>query len=224
MPRAERRLLRRADTRAVVAVGVLLTVVLALQGLALHAFAVEESLEQADDWVGQVREMIETVEARELSDVSLADAVYAALPGGKRAVRVRRADGTFAASIGAWPEAERLVPARKEDAPDYGLRSLAVLRSNRFLVDVIPLPSGAQLELALPLKRFANEVREMDWGIFLLVSVSSLVVFAAALIATRRVFAPLREATGLLAGVNARALGARLPSRRTGDPVDRHAE
>src|SRR5262245_34272458 len=106
MPRAER-LLRRADTRAVVAVGVLLTVVLALQGLALHAFAVEESLEQADDWVGQVREMIETVEAREVSDVSLADAVHAALPGGKRAVRVRRADGTLAASIGTWPQVER---------------------------------------------------------------------------------------------------------------------
>jgi two-component system heavy metal sensor histidine kinase CusS len=224
MPRGELHLLRRADARAVVASGLVLVVVLALQGLALFAYAAQESLEQADGWVEQVREMVATVEARELSDASLADAVYAALPGGKRAVRIRRPDGGLGASLGAWPPAERSLLAQREGDPDRGLGSFRLLRQGRFLVDSIALPSGARLELALPLKRFAKEAREMGRGIVLLVAVSSLVAFAASFLATRRAFAPLREATALLAGVNVRALGARLPSRRTGDPVDRHAE
>jgi signal transduction histidine kinase len=224
MPRLELRLLRRADTRAVAAVGLVLVVGLALQGLALYAYAAEESLEQADDWVLRIREMIETLEARELSDESLADAVYAALPGGKRAVRVRRPDGSLAFDSGPWPPAEHSLRARQEGDPDRGLDAARVLRSRHFLVDSIALPSGARLELALPLKRFAREASEMGGGILLLVFVSSLVALAAAFVATRRAFAPLREATALLAGVEARALGARLPSRRTGDPVDRHAE
>jgi two-component system heavy metal sensor histidine kinase CusS len=224
MPRGERGLLRRADARAVVASGLGLVLVLALQGLALYAYAAEESLEQADGWVEQVREMVGTVEARELSDASLADAVYAALPGGRRAVRVRHADGGVGVRIGAWPPAGSRLPALREGDPDRGLGSFRLLRPGRFLVDSIALPSGAQLELALPLKRFANEANEMGRGILLLVGVSSAVAFAAAFLATRRAFAPLREATALLAAVNVRALGARLPSRRTGDPVDRHAE
>jgi len=224
MPRAERRLLRRADARAVMASGLVLVVVLALQGLALHAYIVEETLESADEWLEQVREMVATVEARELSDLSLADAVYAALPGGRRAVRVRQPDGSAVAAIGTWPPAERSLPARREGDPDRGLGALRLLRSSGFLVDSVALPSGARLELALPLKRFANEAREKGRGILLLVGVSSLFAFAAAFLATRRAFAPLREATALLSRVNARALGARVPSRGTGDPVDRHAE
>ena len=224
MPRGEGRLLRRADARAVVASGLVLVVVLALQGLALYAYAAQESLEQADGWVEGVREMVGTVEARELSDASLADAVYAALPGGRRAVRIRRSDGGLGPSIGSWPPAGSTLPALRREDPDRGLGSFRLLRSSGFLVETIALPSGARLELALPLKRFANEAREMGRGIVLLVGVSSAVAFAAALLATRRAFAPLREATALLARVNARSLGARLPSRRTGDPVDRHAE
>jgi signal transduction histidine kinase len=216
-------LLRRADTRAVVAVGLVLVVVLAAQGLALYTYAAEESLEQADDWLEQVREMVETVEARELSDPSLADAVYAALPGGKRAVRVRRPDGELAASIGSWPDSERTLPPRRKGDPDRA-GAFWVLSSSGFLVDAIELPSGSRLELALPLKRFAKEAREMGRGILLGIAVASLVAFVAAVFATRRAFAPLREATALLAGVEARALGARLPSRGTDDPVDRHAE
>jgi len=224
MRRLELRLLRRADARAVLASGLVLVIVLVLQGLALYAYAAEESLEQADDWVQRIREMIETVEARELSDQSLADAVFAALPGGKRAVRVRTADGALTFSSGPWPPAERSLRARQDADPNRGIGAVRLLRSNHFLLDSIALPSGTRLELALPLKRFAREASEMGRGILLLVAVSSLVAFAAAFVATRRAFAPLREATALLAGVEARALGARLPSRGTGDPVDRHAE
>jgi signal transduction histidine kinase len=224
MPRLEARLLRRADTRAVAAVGLVLVVVLALQGLALYAYVAEENLEQADDWLEELRQMVETLEVRELSDASLADAVHAALPGGKRAVRVRGPDGALGVAIGPWPEEGFGLPARRDEDPGRGFDSFRVLRAERFLVDEIPLPSGARLEIALPLKRFAEEAHEMGRGILILVAVSSLVAFAAAFVATRRAFAPLREATALLAGVEARALGARLPSRGTGDPVDRHAE
>jgi signal transduction histidine kinase len=139
-------------------------------------------------------------------------------------VRVRQAGGELSAKLGAWPAPEHLLPARREDDPDRGFGAFRLLRSSRFLVDSIDLPSGSQIELALPLRRFAKEAREIGRGVLLLVTVSSLVAFAAAFVATRRAFAPLREATALLAGVEARALGARLPSRGTGDPVDRHAE
>ena len=158
MPRGEPRLLRRADARAVVASGLVLVVVLALQGLALYAYAAKERLEEADEWMEQLREMAETVEARELPDASLADAMYAALPGGMRAVRIHRADGGIGSSLGKWPAPERRLAARREGDPDRSIAAFHLLRADGFLVDSIGLPSGSRLELALPLRRFARPV------------------------------------------------------------------
>ncbi|MGH7288292.1 MAG: hypothetical protein ACREI8_09780, partial [Myxococcota bacterium] len=215
--------LRRADTRAVLAIGGVLVITLAVQGLGLYAYGAEESLEQADDWVDQSRDAIASLVGEGLPDDSLAEIAYAALPG-KRAVRVVTQQGTVVSSFGAWPERAPRIPARQDDGPDRGFDSFRWLRPDGFLVDAIALPSGHRLEIALPLKRFSREAAEIGRGLSLVLALSSLVAFGIAILATRHAFAPLREATALLAGIDARALGSRLPSRGTGDPVDRHAE
>lgn len=224
MPRAEGGPLRRSDTRAALAAGAMLVIVLLLQGLALSAFVGEESLERADDWFDELRELAETIEARELPDAELADAMYAALPGKTRAVRVLGPDGTLAIGLGEWPPAGQTLRARHHGEAGRGLGSSWRLRADRFLTDEIALPSGARLQIALPLRGIAGEAWEMYRGIAVLVAVSSLFTFAAAFVAARRAFAPLREATALLSRIDARTLGARLPTRHTGDPIDRHAE
>lgn len=216
--------LRRADTRAVLAIGGVLVITLAVQGLGLYAYSAEESLEQADDWLAQSREAIASLAGEDLPDDSLAETAYAALPGGKRAVRVVTEQGAVVSSFGAWPEHAPRIPAREEDGPNRGIDSFRLLRPDGFLVDAIALPSGHRLEIALPLKRFSREAAEIGRGLLIVLALSSLAAFGIAFLATRHAFAPLREATALLAGIDARALGSRLPSRGTGDPVDRHAE
>jgi signal transduction histidine kinase len=226
MPRAERtaRPWHRTDTRAVVAIGGALVLVLTLQAFWLYAFSAEESLEQADHWMAQTRELVRSLEPQEFSDESLLEAAHAALPGGKRTARLWAADGTLRLAQGEWPVPPRAVPARQDDAPSRGLGSFLLLDADAFLVDSIALRGGERLELALPLKRFAGETNEIGRLLALVVLLSSIAAFGVARFATRRAFAPLREGTALLEGVDARHLTARLPTRDTDDPVDRHAE
>jgi signal transduction histidine kinase len=226
MPRAERvaRLLRRTDARAAAAITGALVLVLALQASSLYFFAAEEALEQADRFLTQTRELVLSLTPDEIDERPLLDAAYAALPGGKRAVRLFDASGALRAELGEWPPPERTVPARREDAPDRGLGSFRLLDGDAFLVDAVELRAGRRLELAMPLKRFAGEAAEIGGLLALVVLVSSIAALGMALLATARAFAPLREGTALLEGVDARHLAARLPTRATGDPVDRHAE
>jgi len=226
MPRAERqrRLLRRTDTRAAFGIGSALVLVLALQASWLYVFAAEESLEQADHFLLQTRELVLSLGAEGISEQPLVDAAYAALPGGKRAVRLSDASGAVRAALGDWPAPEPTLPARQEDAPSRGLGSFWILDGDAFLVDSIALGGGMRLELAMPLKRFAGEATEIGSLLALVVLLSSIASFGVAHFATRRAFAPLREGTALLEGVDAHHLTARLPTRATGDPVDRHAE
>lgn len=224
MQRASLGRLRRTDTRAALATGGVLVIVLFLQGLALAVYVAEESLERADGWAEELRELAGTVEVRELPDAELAEALYAALAGRSRAVRVLGPEGAVVAGLGPWPAAEVVLPAHRHGEPDRGLISIWQLRADHFLTDEILLASHARLQIALPLRPFAREAQEMVRGIALLVIISSGFAFAAAFLATRRAFAPLREGTALLARIDARTLGARIPTRGTGDPVDQHAE
>ena len=226
MPRAERprRFLRRTDTRAVLAITGALVLVLTLQASWLYLFAAEEALEQADHFLMQGRELVLSLAERETSEEALLEAASAALPGGKPAVRLWDADGALRAAEGHWPEPRRAVPTRPDDGPNRGLGSFWLLRSDAFLVDSIELRGGRRLELAMPLRRFAGEAAEIGSLLALVVLLSSIAAFGAAHFATLRAFAPLREGTALLGGVDARHLAARLPTRSTGDPVDRHAE
>jgi signal transduction histidine kinase len=226
MRRAERarRLLRRTDVRAAAAITWVLVLVLALQASSLYFFAAEEALEQADHFLSQTRELVLSLTPDEIGEPDLLEAAYAALPGGRRAVRLFDADGRVRAQLGDWPPPELTVPGRREDEPDRGLGSFRLLDFDNFLVDAVELRSGRRLELAMPLKRFAGEAAEIGSLLALVVLVSSVAALGVALFATAHAFAPLREGTALLEDVDARHLAARLPTRATGDPVDRHAE
>lgn len=225
MPPAERRrFLRRTDTRAVVAITGALVLVLTLQAFWLYLFAAEESLEQADHFLLQGRELVLSLVEEGTPEDALLEAVSAALPGGRRAVRLWGAEGTLRAADGDWPDAKRTVPMRRGDAPNRGLDSVWLLDEDAFLVDSVGLPGGRRLELAMPLRRFAGEAADTGRLLALVVLLSSIAAFGVARFATRRAFAPLAEGTALLDGVDAHHLAARLPTRATGDPVDRHAE
>jgi signal transduction histidine kinase len=226
MPRAERArgLLRRTDGRAAAAITGALVLVLALQASWLYFFAAEEALEQADLFLEQTRELVLSLTPDEIDERPLLEAAYAALPGGRRAVRLFDAHGELRASHGDWPPRERTVRARHPGGPERGLGSFWLLDSDAFLVDSVELRAGRRLELAMPLRRFAGEAAEIGSLLALVVLVSSVAALGAALLATARAFAPLREGTALLESIDARHLAARLPTRATGDPVDRHAE
>jgi signal transduction histidine kinase len=215
---------RRTDTRAVLGIGTALVLVLTLQAFWLYAYAAQEGLEQADHWIDQVREIVLSLGPQGISDESLLEAAHAAMPGGKRAVRLWGGDGSLRAAIGEWPEERLRIPARMDNAPSRGLGSFRLLRTGAFMVDSIVLPGGVRIELALPLKRFAREAGEIARLLAIVVLLSTIAAFGVARLATRRAFAPLREGTALLEGIDARHLGERLPTRSTGDPVDRHAE
>lgn len=226
MPRAEhpRQLLRRTDTRAALGIGSALVFVLTVQASWLYAFAAMEALEQADHFLVQTRELVLSLGVEGIAEQPLLDAAFAALPGGKRAVRLSDASGAPRAALGDWPAPEHTVPARQDDAPNRGLGSFWILDGDAFLVDSVGLRGGTRLELAMPLKRFAGESAEIGSLLALVVLLSSIAAFGVAYFATRRAFAPLREGTALLEGVDAHHLTARLATRATGDPVDRHSE
>lgn len=219
-----RRLLRRTDARAAAAVAGALVLVLAFQASSLYFFAAEEALEQADHFLTQARELVLSLTPDEIEERPLLEAAYAALPGGRSAVRLIDADGVLRAQLGEWPPPERTVRARRDGEAERGPGSFRLLDGDAFLVDVVELRAGRRLELAMPLRRFAGEAAEIGRLLALVVLVSSVAALGVALLATARAFAPLREGTALLEGVDARHLAARLPTRATGDPVDRHAE
>ena len=226
MPRAEprQRLLRRSDTRAVVAITGALVLVLTLQASWLFLYAAEEALEQADDFMRQTRALVISLAAEGTGGEALLDVGYAGMRGSRRAARLLDATGVLRGARGDWPEAEELREARRHGEPDRSLGSLFLLAGDALLVDSIELADGARLELAMPLERFAKEATEIGILLAGVVLLSSLAAYAVARFATRSAFAPLREGTALLAGVDARHLGARLPTRSSGDPVDQHAE
>ncbi len=225
MRRAERlvRAWRRSDTRAVLAVGGALVLALGLQAVSISAFVSIEALEEADDWLQKARRLLVSLDAAEASGDSLLDAAHDTLTGGERAMRLL-VPGSAPLQRGSWPAPDAITAARRPDGPERGLGSIVLLRRDGFLVDSIVLSGGRTLELALPLKPFAREAYEIERLLALLVLFSSVAAFGVALFATRRAFSPLRAGTALLEGVDAQHLSARLPTRATGDPVDRHAE
>jgi signal transduction histidine kinase len=212
MRRASRlhRWLARTDTRAALTMGATLIVAIAVQGALLYAFVAMESLEEADRWMTHALQDVR----RELA---------ASLEESAPALVTRDSDGDVLHAWGRWPEAEHAVATLGgEDARHLG--SAWLLRSSNHLVGRIELPSGQTRELALPLSHFASETAEVGSWIALLTVCSGLLAVIVAVGATRWAFAPLRKATGLLASVDPRRLGRRLPTRGSGDAVDRHAE
>lgn len=225
MRRAElwRRTFGRSDARAVLAIAGLLLLAMGLLGLLLYAYVAMESLEEADRWMEHSLRVAQRRLSPEPDETSL-ELLRSALPDAPVALRLRGSDGVDRISLGSWPPARHQVAAAMGNAEERDLSAFRWLRRENFLVGEAALEGGRRLVLAFSLSHFAAETAEVGRGLALIVLGSGLAALFIALGATHRAFAPLRRATSLIGGIDARRLGDRLPTRGTGDPVDRHAE
>ena len=219
---ALRRAIRRTDVRSAAVIASTLLLGIALQNGILFAFVSMEALEEADGWVEHgLRSLARDVEAGRDPGETLAEIEHAlgSTRGGARLSR----GGVVVASWGEWPEEEATSAAREgEDA--RRLTDLGTLGPERYLSGSRRLSDGSLLTLAVPLRHFAAEADEVGWGLVLVSSISAALALLVAVGATFWAFKPLRATTALLAGVGARRLGGRLPTRGTNDAVDRHAQ
>jgi signal transduction histidine kinase len=120
--------------------------------------------------------------------------------------------------IGRWPKRGILF-----DDDTAALR-LAFSSSEDSLCDWDTLADGRRLQGCVRLAGFVHERREQlaQLGVSFLVGLFG--VLAVSVYATRKALAPLRNATHSIESVDERHLEARIPTRGTGDVVDRHAE
>ena len=88
----------------------------------------------------------------------------------------------------------------------------------------VPLPDGATLELAMPVRHFVRERGELLGSAAWILSASLLAALGFGVAAARWALAPLREATAGVRSIDPRRLEARIPVRGTGDDVDALAD
>jgi signal transduction histidine kinase len=216
------RSLRRADTRAALAIGGLLLLAVAAQGVVLYAYVAMEYLEEADLWIAHLTETIEAPAQRGTPVASIVGDMRQSLGERAPSVRVRDDRGKLIDSWGRWPESASFAAAESgEDGRQ--LTSGLLLGRERFLISDVALASGMTVEIALPLAHFAAETAEVGKGLAMVSLASGVIALVIALMATARAFLPLRRSTALLKTVDERDLGRRLPVRGTDDPVDNHA-
>lgn len=221
-----RRALARSDVQTAWITSAALLLAVFVPGILLYAYAAEESLEQFDQWFGYTISVVaRDVEEGGPARIDAEDS-RGLLPNADVAVRVRGIDGEILAERGRWPAAAEQVRARLRDGKEKR-RDLMVawwIRNARWMVGDRRLASGATLEIALPLRSFASVNAKIRTRIAAGAMISALAVLGIGLAATWRVFLPLRRASALLSSVDTDSLDFRLPSRGTGDPIDRHAE
>ena len=133
------------------------------------------------------------------------------------ALRVVDEAGATHVLFGKWPSRGRLY----RDGTSSVRLALASPRDH--WVEELALPGGKHLQGALPLADFVKERREQLGQLALSFGIGLVGVLGVAAYATRRSLAPLRSATHALERIDERHLGERIPSRGTGDDVDRHA-
>jgi signal transduction histidine kinase len=228
MPRVERlrRLLARSDVQTAWLTSSVLLLAVFVPGMLLYAYAAEESLEQFDRWFEFALQVV-VGEVDERGPAAIAtDDVSGRLPNADAAVRVRAPNGEILLARGNWPAPEHEIRARLHDGSGEkrNLTAVWLLRHADWIVGERVTASGARVELALPLRNFASVNAKIGRLIAIGAGLAALVVLLSGLGATMRAFSPLRRATAMLRQVDTGSLGVRLPSRGTGDPIDRHAE
>jgi heavy metal sensor kinase len=136
----------------------------------------------------------------------------------KRVLRWLEADGGTRDARGTWPAPARVIPrhATKLDAIRAG--------PDAFAARAVRLPDGSVLQGAASLSHFVEEREEFRRRLLLAFAFGLAVAGSVSLWLTRSALAPLRRATLAVEGVDASRLEARIPTRGTGDVVDRHAE
>ncbi|HKA15269.1 MAG TPA: ATP-binding protein [Myxococcota bacterium] len=221
-----RRSFARSDVQTAWITSMALLFAVFVPGLLLYAYAAEESLEQFDRWFEYSLQVV----VREIDEggtaVIASDDGRGRLPNPDAAVRVRAPSGEIVYARGEWPSLDHQIQARLRDS-GVAKRNLAapwLLRHASWIAGEGVTASGARVELALPLRNLASLNAKIRRGVVVGAVIAAAVVLLIGLGTTMRAFAPLRRATAMLAEVGTGSLGVRLPSRGTGDPIDRHAE
>jgi signal transduction histidine kinase len=221
-----RRSFARADVRTGSIISAALLFAAIVPGLLLYAYATEESLEEVDRWFEFALDvLVREVDDRGADHLVLED-VRGRLANPGAAVRIRAPSGDLLYERGRWPDREREIRARVHgvNRVKRNLASAWLVQPENWIVGERVAASGARVELALPLYRFASDNEKVRRRFVVGAALSTVTVLLIGLATAIRAFAPLRRSTELLRGVGTGSLGVRLPSRGTGDPIDRHAE
>jgi signal transduction histidine kinase len=133
------------------------------------------------------------------------------------AIRVLAGDETHVL-LGEWPARSELYD---DDTPSL---RLAFSSPHDSLCDFVTLPDGRVLEGCVRLAGFVGERREQLAQLGVSFAMGLVGVLVVSVYAARRALAPLRSTTHAIESVDERRLEARIPTRGTGDDVDRHAE
>ena len=120
--------------------------------------------------------------------------------------------------IGKWPDRGILFDE------DTSVVRLSFASSEDAFCDWEVLADGRRLQGCIRLTGFVHERREQLAQLGLSFFAGLFGVLAVSVYATRKALAPLRNATRSIESVDERHLQARIPTRGTGDVVDRHAE
>ena len=145
-------------------------------------------------------------------------------PAVRRAARLLAADRA-PLQRGVWPAPDAITAGAREGRTEAGVRLDLPAPYGRTSWSIRSrCPEGAGSSWRCRSSPSPREAVEITRLLALLVLLSSIAAFGVARFATRRAFSPLRAGTALLEGIDAQHLSARLPTRSTGDPVDRHAE
>jgi two-component system heavy metal sensor histidine kinase CusS len=203
------RALARIDVQLSLAVGASTALLLSAVLVALLAFAVLEAFEEKQAELERATVVVAAL-------IAVHGPLEAAPPG--IAFRVRAAEGQLRDTRGPWPEPS---DAR---AVDVTLWNALASSGRDFMQRQVPLPDGATLELAMPLRHFVRERGELLRSAAWILLASLLATLGLGVAAARWALAPLREATAGVRRIDPRHLDARIPVRGTGDDVDALAD
>jgi signal transduction histidine kinase len=220
------RSLARADLQTAWITSAALLLAVFIPGMALYAYAAEESLEQFDSWFEFTLQVVVHEAAEAEKGAGPWSDIEHSLPSPDAAIRVSVPGGEVLYAVGSWPESAREIRARLRSStvPKRNLAAAWLLRHSKWMVGERATSSGALVEMALPMRNFSSVNAKIRARIAAGAAISAFVVLVIGLGTTLRAFAPLRRATALLRDVGTGSLGVRLPSRGTGDPIDRQAE
>jgi two-component system heavy metal sensor histidine kinase CusS len=211
--------LDRVEMRLAVRVALVTACVFAAALAMAYVEASDELLEEVErDVVRELESLSSSAMLASLGDLETLDGLFDAGHERKLSLRWLGPDGRTRAARGEWPAAAKSIGHRRSKLD--ALRATA----DQFTTRSVRLADGSSLEAAAPVRHFVGEREEFGRRLLLAFGVGLAVAGFASLVITRSALAPLRRATLAVTAVDESNLAARIPSRGTGDVVDRHAD
>lgn len=214
-----RRGLGRVDVQVATRLGLLLAPLIGGIVFLFFAYAAHEALEEIDrgTWI-RIVELSRAIDrAPGVDPADTLAPIGAALDLEGIGFTLLDAGGAVLARSGAPVDAARLLHYRG------GFAQPVLVSERDFLHYSLDLPSGLRIEATVTLAHFAEERMELVHAAWICFASGLISAALVALLATRNALSPLRSSTAAIGRINASQLDARLPLRRTGDDVDRHA-